>query len=101
MEPLEQVYHLFGRGMWITDRLTYWKDAAELTKQVITAAGMDPNKATPDELDDANNRFVVFTGGSSTMTIVGWRCLVSCVFTSQFSIFCGGSMGTCAGHQQV
>jgi len=101
MEPLEQVYHLFGRGMWITDRLTYWKDAAELTKQVIAAAGMDPNKVTPDELDDANHRFVVFTGGSSTMTIVGWRCLVSCVFTVRPLFFRGVSMRMCTGHQQI
>jgi len=83
MKPLEQVQHLCGRGMWIIDRLTYWKEAAELTKQVIEAIGMDPNKVTPDELDDAKHRFVVFTGaGSSAMTIVGWRCLVS-----QASIF--------------
>lgn len=78
MKPLEQVQHLCGRGMWIVDRLAYWKEAAELTKQVIEAAGMDPDKVTPDELDDAKHRFVVFTGaGSSAMTIVGWRCLVS------------------------
>lgn len=82
MKPLEQVHHICGRGMWLTDRLAHWKDAAELTKQVIEAAGMDPNKVTPSELDDANLRFVVFTGpGSSTMTIIGWRCLVSsCLF---------------------
>jgi hypothetical protein len=74
-ESLEQVYHLYGRRTWTTDRLTYWKETAELTKQVIEAAGMDPKKATPDELDGANHRFVVFTGtGSSAMTIVGWRC---------------------------
>lgn len=88
MEPLEQVYHICGRGTWLTDRLTHWKDAAELTKQVIEAAGMDLNKVTPDELDDANLRFVVFTGrGSSIMTIVGWRCLVSHLSASLFSFF--------------
>ena len=90
MEPLEQVHHLCGRGTWLTDRLTHWKDAAGLTKQVIEAAGMDPTKATPEELDDANHRFVVFTGpGSSVMTIVGWRCLVSYAFTSLFFLFFG------------
>jgi hypothetical protein len=74
--------------MWIMDRLTYWKETAELTKQVIEAAGMDPNKVTPDELDDAKRRFVVFTGpGSSVMTIVGWRCLVSHPFIRHFSTF--------------
>lgn len=79
MEPLEQVHHLYGRGMWTADRIVYWKDAAELTKQVIEAVGTDSNTTAPDELDDAKHRFVVFTGsGSSTMTIVSWRCLVSC-----------------------
>ncbi|KAF9642720.1 hypothetical protein BDM02DRAFT_3152142 [Thelephora ganbajun] len=78
IEPLEQVYHLCGQRMWNTERLAYWKDAAELTKQVIESAGMDPNKVTPDELDDAKHRFAIFTGtGSSAMTIVGWRCLVT------------------------
>jgi len=78
MEPFDQVYQLCGRGMWLADRLAHWKDAAELTKQVIEATGMDPTKVTPDELDGANLRFVVFTGpDSSTMTIVGWRCLVT------------------------
>lgn len=78
MEPLEQVNHLCARGTWITDRLNYWKDAAELTKQVVEATGMDPKRATPSELDSANHRFVVCAGsGSSAMTIVGWRCLVS------------------------
>jgi len=78
MEPLEQISHLCGWGMWNVDRLAYWKEAAELTKQVIETAGMDPDKVTPDELDDAKHRFVVFTGpGSSAMTIVGWRCLVT------------------------
>jgi len=78
MEPLGQVQRSCGRRGWLADRLMYWEEAAELTKQVIEAAGMDPTKVTPDELDDANLRFVVFTGtGSSTMTIVGWRCLVS------------------------
>lgn len=78
MEPWEQVHHICGRRAWLTDRLTHWKEAAELTKQVIEAAGMDPTKVTPNELDDANLRFVVYAGaGSSTMTIVGWRCLVS------------------------
>ena len=87
MEPLEQVQHLCGRGMWILDRLTYWKEAAELTKQVIEATGMDPNKVTPGELDDAKHRFLVFTGaGSSAMTIVGWRCLVSHAPACLFSI---------------
>ena len=85
MEPFEQVYQICGRGMWLADRLTYWKDTAELTKRVVETAGMDPTKATPDELDSANLRFVVFTGlNSSTMTIVGWRCLVSHGFT----VFC-------------
>ena len=89
MEPLEQVHHLCGRGTWLTDRLTHWKDAAGLTKQVIEAAGMDPTKATPKELDDANHRFVVFTGpGSSVMTIVGWRCLVS--FHQSFLLYFSG-----------
>jgi len=78
MEPFEQVHHLCGRERWAVDRLTYWKEAVELTKQVIEAAGMDPDKVTPDELDDAKHRFVVFAGpGSSTTTIVGWRCLVT------------------------
>ena len=101
MEPLEQVHNLYGRGRWIVDRLTYWKEAAELTKQVIESTGMDPNKVTPDELDDAKHRFMVFAGsGSSTMTIVSWRCLVSYHFTLPFSIFhfpfSGvGSMRTC------
>ena len=91
MKPLEQVQHLCGRGMWIIDRLTYWKEAGELTKQVIEAAGMDPNKVTPSELDDAKHRFVVFTGGagSSAMTIVGWRCLVSQASIFLFSICTG------------
>ena len=82
VEPLEQVHLLCGRGgMWAMDRLTYWKEAAELTKQVIEAAGMDPEKTTPNELDDAEHRFMVFAGpGSSTMTIVGWRCLVGYPF---------------------
>lgn len=102
MEPPEQVYHLCGRGVWVTDRLTYWKDAAELTKQVAEAAGLDPNKVTPAQLDDAKHRFVVFTGtGSSTMTIVGWRCLVSCAFIEPFYILQGGSVRTCAGHREV
>ena len=81
MEPMEQVYHLCGRGMWMIERLSYSKDTAEFTKRIIEAAGMDPKKATADDLDDAKDRFVVFTGaGSSTMTVVGWRCLVSCTF---------------------
>ena len=102
MEPLEQVYHLCGRGMWVVDRLTHWKEAAELTKQVVEAAGMDPNKVTPDELDDAKHRFSVFAGpGSSAMTIIGWRCLVSYPFTLPVSFFQGGSMRTCLGHEQV
>jgi len=101
MEPLEQVYHICGRG-WLMDRLTHWKDAGELTKQVIEAAGMDPNKVTPDELDDANFRFVIFTGpGSSTMTIVGWRCLVSLRFSPVCFILRGCSMGSCEGRGQV
>ena len=92
MEPLEQVNHLCGRGMWTIDRLMYWKDAAELTKQVVESTGMDPKKATPDELDGAKHRFVVCAGGgSSTMTIVGWRCLVSCSFMATSFIFRGGS----------
>lgn len=99
MEALEQVRHLCGRGMWILDRLSHWKEAAELTKQVIEAVGMDPKKATPDELDDAKHRFVVFTGaGSSAMTIVGWRCLVSCAF---IPLFPAGSMGRHVGYKQV
>lgn len=78
MQPLEQVSHLCGRGMWVADRLTLWKDTAELTKQVIEAMGMDPKRVTPEELDAANNRFLVYTGtGSSTTTIVGWRSLVT------------------------
>jgi hypothetical protein len=82
LEPLEQIYHICGRGMWTPERVTYWKDTAELTKQVVEAVGMDLKTTTPDQLDDANHRFVVFTGaGSSTMTIVGWRCLVSGVLT--------------------
>lgn len=87
MEPFEQVYHVCGRRMWLAERLTYWKETAELTKQVIEAAGLDPSKVTPDELDSANLRFVVFTGpGSSVMTIVGWRCLVSRSFVVFFSV---------------
>jgi len=102
MEPLEQVQHLCARGMWVLDRLTYWKEAAELTKQVIEATGMDPNKVTPGELDDAKHRFVVFTGaGSSNMTIVGWRCLVSLVPVCLFLSVQGGSMRACVGHEQV
>lgn len=102
MEPLEQVYHMFGRGMWMIDRLTYWKDTAELTEQVIKATGMDPKKATPGEMDDAKHRFVVFTGtGSSTMTIVGWRCLVSFALSSLASPFWRVSTGTRTGHWQV
>lgn len=78
MEPLEQVDQLCGPGRWTTDRLIYWKEAAELTKQIIEAAEMDPKKVTSDELDGAKHRFAVCTGGgSSTVTIVGWRCLVS------------------------
>lgn len=81
MEPLEQVNYLCGRGTCTMDRLAYWKEAAELTKQVVDATGMDPKKVTPDELDGARHRFVVCAGGgSSTMTIVGWRCLVSHAF---------------------
>ena len=67
--------------MWLVDRLTYWKDTAELTERVIEKAGMDPTKVTPDELDSANLKSVVLTGlGSSTTTTVGWPCLVSCSF---------------------
>jgi len=99
MEPLEQVQHLCGRGKWVLDRLIHWKEAAELTKQVIEAAGMDPNKVTPGELDDAKHRFVVFTGaGSSAMTIVGWRCLVSHAPVCLFSI---SSVRVCVGHGQA
>lgn len=102
MEPLEQVNHLCGRGMWITDRLGYWGDAAELTKQVVEATGMDPDKATPEELDDAKHRFVVCAGGgSSTMTIVGWRCLVSDAFMTSVFWDVGDSTITCTGHRQV
>ena len=102
MEPLEQVYHICGRGTWLTDRLTHWRDAAELTKQVTEAAGLDSNRVTPDELDDANLRFVVFTGpGSSTMTIISWRCLVSSCFSPVYFIPQSCSMGTCEGHRQV
>lgn len=102
MEPLEQVYQICGRGTWLTDRLAHWKDAAELTTQVIEAVGMDPNKVTPDDLDNANFRFVVFTGpGSSAMTIVGWRCLVSSYFLSVCFILRGCSTRTCEGHSQV
>lgn len=91
MEPLEQVHNLYGRGRWIVDRLTYWKEAAELTKQVIESTGMDPNKVTPDELDDVKHRLMVFAGsGSSTMTIVSWRCLVSYHFILPIYIFRGG-----------
>ena len=90
MTPSEQVYYICGRGKWLAGRLTHWKDVAELTKQVIEAAGMDPTKVTPDELDSANLRFVVFTGpDSSTMTIVSWRCLVSRGFTVFYSRFSG------------
>ena len=101
MEPLEQVQHLCGRETWVADRLMYWKEAVELTKQVIEAAGMDPDKVTPDELDDAKHRFVVFAGSeSSTTTIVGWRCLVSdvCTLVSPPE---DGSIGTCAGYGQA
>ena len=96
MEPFERVYQICGRGMWLVDRLTYWKDTAELKKWVIETAGMDPTKVTPDELDSANLKFAVFTGlGSSTITIVGWRCLVSCGFAgfllSVFGITQGGA----------
>jgi hypothetical protein len=102
MAPLEQVYHLCGRGTWLTDRLTHWKDAAELTKQVIEAAGMDANKVTSNELDDANLRFVVFTGpGSSTMTIVGWRCLVSSHQSVLFFKVTQRENLSCEGHRQV
>jgi len=39
---------------------------------------MDSDKITPDELDDAKHRFVVYAGtGSSAVTIAGWRCLVT------------------------
>ena len=83
MKPLELVYHICGRGMWSEERLTYCKDAAELTRRVVKAVCMDPKKATPEELDGAKHRFVVFTGaGSSSMTIVGWRCLVSHAFAT-------------------
>jgi len=103
MEPLDQVYHLCGRGMWNLERLNHWKEAAELTKQVIEAAGMDPNKVTPDELDDAKHRFVIFTGsGSSAMTIVNWRCLVSHAFKRSFPAPRSGSMGIArVGHGQA
>lgn len=101
MAPFGQVFNLSGRGMWIIERLTYWKDAAELTKQVIAAAGMDPKKTTPGELDDAKHRFVVYTGsGSSNMTIVGWRCLVRYSFAISFT-FLGSLRGTRAGHWQI
>lgn len=99
MEPMEQVYHLCGRGMWMIERLSYSKDTAEFTKRIVEAAGMDPKKATADDLDDAKDRFVVFTGaGSSTMTVVGWRCLVSCTFAGLPWVY---STETCIGHWQV
>lgn len=102
MEPSEQVYHICGPGTWLADRLVHWKDVGDLTKQVIEAAGMDPNKVTPDELDDANLRFVVFTGpGSSAMTIVGWRCLVSSCPSPVCFILRGCSMRSCEGRGQV
>jgi len=103
MEPSEQVYRrVCGQGTWLADRLTHWKDVGELTKKVIEAAGMDPNKVTPDELDDANLRFVVFTGpGSSAMTIVGWRCLVSLRSSTVCFILRGCSTRSCEGRRQV
>lgn len=103
IELSEQVYHRICRqGTWLAYRLTHWKDVGELTKQVIEAAGMDPNKVTPDELDDANLRFVVFTGPeSSTMTIVGWRCLVSLRSSTVCFILRGCSTRSCKGHRQV
>jgi hypothetical protein len=102
MEPREQVHHLCGRGIWDLDRFVHWKEAAELTKQVIEAAGMDPTKVTPDELDDAKHRFAVFTGfGSSAMTIVGWRSLVGYAFIRLFSVFQSGSMRIRVGHEQA
>lgn len=101
MEPFGQVYNICGRGMWIIERLTYWKDTAELTKQVIAAAGMDPKKTTPDDLDDAKHRFLVYAGsGSSNTTIVGWRCLVRYSPTISSSSP-GSSRGTCAGNWQI
>jgi hypothetical protein len=98
MEPLEQVNHVCGRMTWNTARLMCWKDAAELTRQVVEATGMDPKRVTPDELDGANHRFVVCAGGgSSTMTIVGWRCLVS--YLLSFGMVTQRALG--AGHWQV
>jgi len=77
LKPLEQVRELCERRTWTAEQVIYWKEAAELTEQIIEAAGMDPSKVTPEELDDAKHRFVVFGGpGLSTMTIVSWRYLV-------------------------
>lgn len=102
MEPLQQVNYLCGRGLWSVNQLAHWKEAAKLTKQVIEATGMDPKRVTPDELDAANHRFMVCAGGgSSTVTIVGWRCLVSYGFTTPSSSPTVTQRERGTGHRQV